>query len=57
MELPGNSRSTREIEHLWDYLGDRLACLQPHVPATAQPAPRPAIQAIQGSLAHKIETA
>jgi chromosome partitioning protein len=57
MELPGNSRSTREIEHLWDYLGDRLARLQPHVPATARPAPGPAIEAIQGSLAHKIGAA
>jgi chromosome partitioning protein len=57
MELPGNSRSSREIEHLWEYLGDRLARLRPHVPATAQPAPGSAIQAIQGSLAHKIEAA
>ena len=57
MELPGNSRSTQEVQHLWDYLDDRLARLQPHVPATAQPAPGSAIQAIQGSLAHKIETA
>jgi hypothetical protein len=57
MELPGNSRSAQEIEHLWDYLDDRLARLQPHVTATAQPASTSAIRAIQGSLAHKIEVA
>ncbi len=56
MELPGNSRSAQEVEHLWEYLDDRLARLQPQVPATTQPAPDSAIQAIQGSLAHKIET-
>ena len=56
MELPGNSRSAREIALLWEYLADRLDRLKPAHEGTDVPKPFSAIRAIQGSLAQKIET-
>lgn len=62
MELPNSARSAQEIADLWDYLADRLRRVEPQnhgltQPAAAHPTARPAIRAIQGSLAQKLETA
>ena len=61
MELPNRARSAQEITDLWDYLADRLSRVEPQsfglAPPAAHPTARPAIRAIQGSLAQKLETA
>ena len=55
MEMRGQNRSAKEILRLWDYLADRLSRIRPN-PGRLEQAPRePAIRAMQGSLAHKIE--
>ena len=61
MELPNSARSAQEIADLWEYLADRLSRLEPQSHGLSQPAAhptaRPAVRAIQGSLAQKLETA